>query len=75
MSGIILTILTAIHQMIVFIGRYVYKNFVYGEKGRKVPPISNPLLLESATSLAKKIRKRQVTSVEVMKAFIERAKV
>lgn len=74
-SEILLTILTTIHQIIVFIGRYIFKNFVYGEKGEKVPPIKNQLLLESAMSLAKKIRKREVTSVEVMTAFIERAKV
>ncbi|XP_070492125.1 fatty-acid amide hydrolase 2-B-like [Chironomus tepperi] len=73
-SALILTILNTIHQIIVFIGRYVYKNFVYGDRGAKVPPINNPLLLESATSLAKKIRRQEVTSVEVMTAFIERAK-
>lgn len=37
-----------------------------------MPPIKNLLLLESATALAMKIRTRKITSLEVMKAFIER---
>jgi fatty acid amide hydrolase 2 len=48
---------------------------VYGEKGDKVPPVKNLLLLDPATVLAMKIRTRKVTSVEVVKAFIERIQV
>ncbi|KAM7366374.1 hypothetical protein PAMP_015820 [Pampus punctatissimus] len=39
---------------------------------RKLPPINNPLLLVSATQLAKKIRRREVSSVEVVQAYIDR---
>ncbi|XP_037614440.1 fatty-acid amide hydrolase 2-A-like [Sebastes umbrosus] len=40
--------------------------------GKKLPLISNPLLLMSATQLAKKIRRKEVSSVEVMQAYIDR---
>ncbi|XP_023124410.1 fatty-acid amide hydrolase 2-B [Amphiprion ocellaris] len=40
--------------------------------GKKLPPVSNPLLLLSATQLAKKIRRREVSSVEVVQAYIDR---
>ncbi|XP_076828814.1 fatty-acid amide hydrolase 2-B [Brachyhypopomus gauderio] len=38
----------------------------------KLPPIRNPLLKLSAVKLAEKIRKREVSSVEVVQAFIDR---
>ncbi|XP_011143305.1 fatty-acid amide hydrolase 2 [Harpegnathos saltator] len=44
----------------------------YDKKAKKVPPVKDPLLLESAVSLAKKIRTRQVTSEDVVKAYIKR---
>merc|ERR1712071_643745 len=37
-----------------------------------LPPINNLLLLESASSLALKIRTQKVTSEEVVRAFIDR---
>ncbi|KFM74294.1 Fatty-acid amide hydrolase 2, partial [Stegodyphus mimosarum] len=40
----------------------------------QLPPIDNKILLMSATELAEKIRKRQLTCEEVMKAFIMRIK-
>lgn len=46
---------------------------IYGKKGSCMPAITDPLLLESATSLAEKIRTKQVTSVQVLEAFIRRA--
>lgn len=63
-----------IHRFICLIGRFIFKK-VYGEKGDKVPPVKNLLLLDPATVLAMKIRTRKVTSVEVVKAFIERIQV
>ncbi|XP_013876481.1 fatty-acid amide hydrolase 2-B [Austrofundulus limnaeus] len=39
---------------------------------RNLPPVSNPLLLLSATQLAKKIRRKEVSSVEVVQAYIDR---
>lgn len=44
-----------------------------GSYSEKVPKIQNPLCLQSATRLAKMIRNREVTAVEVMQAFIQRA--
>ncbi|XP_030635839.1 fatty-acid amide hydrolase 2-B [Chanos chanos] len=41
-------------------------------KPTKLPPISNPLLRLSAVQLARKIRKREVSSVEVVQAYIDR---
>ncbi|XP_074518015.1 fatty-acid amide hydrolase 2-B [Halichoeres trimaculatus] len=40
--------------------------------GKKVPPVSDPLLLVSAKQLATKIRRKEVTSVEVVQAYIDR---
>ncbi|XP_074480043.1 fatty-acid amide hydrolase 2-B-like isoform X1 [Sebastes fasciatus] len=40
--------------------------------GKKLPLITNPLLLVSATQLAKKIRRKEVSSVEVVQAYINR---
>ncbi|MEQ2262691.1 Fatty-acid amide hydrolase 2-A [Xenotaenia resolanae] len=39
---------------------------------KKLPPVTNPLLLQSATQLAKKIRRKEVSSVEVVQAYIDR---
>lgn len=46
----------------------------YDSRVEKVKGISNPILLESAISLARKIRNRQLTSEEVVSAFIQRIK-
>ncbi|XP_010746554.1 fatty-acid amide hydrolase 2-B [Larimichthys crocea] len=40
--------------------------------GKKLPPVTNPLLLVSAAQLAKKIRRKEVSSVEVVQAYIDR---
>lgn len=47
---------------------------LYGSSGEKVPPIDNLLLLDSATTLAHKIRTKKVTSYEVVQSFINRIK-
>ncbi|XP_055055856.2 fatty-acid amide hydrolase 2-B [Misgurnus anguillicaudatus] len=39
---------------------------------KRLPPIENPLLTLSAIQLARKIRRREVTSVEVVQAYIDR---
>ncbi|XP_076179172.1 fatty-acid amide hydrolase 2 [Ptiloglossa arizonensis] len=46
----------------------------YEHSSKKVPPIKNHLLLMSASQLAHNIRTKKVSSVEVVTAFIERAK-
>ncbi|XP_038059114.1 fatty-acid amide hydrolase 2-like [Patiria miniata] len=40
----------------------------------KIPPVRNPLLLESASSLAKKIRSRKLKSLTIVEAYIDRIK-
>lgn len=40
--------------------------------GKRLPPVTNPLLVMSATQLAKKIRRKEVSSVEVVRAYIDR---
>lgn len=49
-------------RLIHLIARLLFK-FIYGEKGESMPAITDPILLESATSLASKIRKQEVCSV------------
>ncbi|KAL0129367.1 hypothetical protein PUN28_004218 [Cardiocondyla obscurior] len=46
----------------------------YDSKAEKVPPVKDELLLESAISLAEKIRTKKITSEEVVRAYIERCK-
>ncbi|KAM3590122.1 uncharacterized protein V6R79_004053 [Siganus canaliculatus] len=43
-----------------------------GIDGKKLPPVRNPLLLQSARQLARKIRRKEVSSVEVVQAYIDR---
>ncbi|GFG29557.1 hypothetical protein Cfor_12374 [Coptotermes formosanus] len=55
--------------------RCIMKPFItlrYIRTSKKLPPIRNKLLLHSATTLARMIRTRQVTSEEVVKAYISR---
>ncbi|XP_070710396.1 fatty-acid amide hydrolase 2-B [Pempheris klunzingeri] len=40
--------------------------------GRRLPPVRNPLLLVPAMQLAKKIRRKEVSSVEVVQVYIDR---
>ncbi|XP_046652428.1 fatty-acid amide hydrolase 2-like [Daphnia pulicaria] len=49
--------------------------FIYRNKEKtQLPAIEDPILLESATSLAKKIRTQKITSEEVVSVFINRIK-
>ncbi|KAL0275363.1 UNVERIFIED_CONTAM: hypothetical protein PYX00_003227 [Menopon gallinae] len=47
---------------------------IYGGPGAKVPPLNDLILLDSATTLAHKIRTKKLTSVEVVQSFINRIK-
>lgn len=42
------------------------------KRPKHLPPITNPLLTLSAVQLAEKIRRREVSSVEVVQAYIDR---
>ncbi|XP_037116225.1 fatty-acid amide hydrolase 2-B [Syngnathus acus] len=50
--------------------RFVYSRTT--ETRRRVPPLDNPLLCVSATQLAGRIRRREVSSVEVVQAYVDR---
>lgn len=67
-------IFNLIHRLACIFIRFILVK-IHGEKGDKVRPVNNLILLDPATVLAKKIRTREITSVEVLKAFIERIKV
>ncbi|XP_014467219.1 PREDICTED: fatty-acid amide hydrolase 2-B-like isoform X3 [Dinoponera quadriceps] len=49
-------------------------SFIHYRKPPSIPPITEPLLMISATELAKKIRERKYTSYEVVSAYIKRIK-
>lgn len=46
--------------------------FYYGSKKETIPQIKESFLLESATSIANKIRKRELSSEQIVRAFIDR---
>ncbi|CAF3520795.1 unnamed protein product [Rotaria sp. Silwood1] len=47
---------------------------IYGNQKFKLPPITNQILLQPATVIAKRIRQRQITAYEVVRAYIDRIK-
>ncbi|KAG8196361.1 hypothetical protein JTE90_009579 [Oedothorax gibbosus] len=51
---------------------FIYHFFM--GKSKVLPPIDNKILLMPATELAQKIRKRQLSCVEVMEAYVARCK-
>ncbi|XP_014467904.1 PREDICTED: fatty-acid amide hydrolase 2-like [Dinoponera quadriceps] len=62
-----------LHYFLDYIIDFVF-GIYYDKKAKKVPSVKDPLLLESAVSLAEKIRTRQITSECVVKAYIKRCK-
>lgn len=71
--SLVKTVINVVHKFLVLLVRWLSRT-VYGEHGKRMPPITNLILMESATSLAAKIRTRKLTSVEVTQAFIDRCK-
>ena len=60
-----------------FISDVIYKFLYESEKDdpeRRIPPVTDVLLLDSATTLAKKIREQTVTSVDIIDIYIKRLK-
>lgn len=47
-------------RLYTMLARFMFR-FIYGDKGQSMPAITDPILLESATSLASKIRKQEVS--------------
>lgn len=58
--GFVKTVINIWHRFMVLMFRMLVQ-FLYGEKGEAMPPIKNLILLDSATTLAYKIRTRKVT--------------
>ena len=58
---IFLTASQLFHRFFLLIARLCFRLF-YGDKGKSMPPIQDLTLMESATSLAYKIRTRKVNS-------------
>lgn len=61
------------HRVLCLVFR-VMVTWIYGAKGKSMPPINDLVLLESASSLAHKIRCKKITSVAVVQSFIDRIK-
>lgn len=60
-----------LHAVVEVIVRCFFR-LLYGRTGQKMPPIRDLLLLESASSIAYKIRTKKVSSMQVLNSFIER---
>lgn len=50
-------------------------NYLYGASRRCLPPITDEILILPAHELAARIRRRELTSEEVVRAFINRARI
>lgn len=57
--------LTLLHRFCMVIGRFIFQ-FIYGKKGQVMPPIKDLTLMESATSLATKIRTQKVYKINLI---------
>ncbi|UJR16507.1 hypothetical protein I4U23_003409 [Adineta vaga] len=57
-----------------FLSIWIYLGFllIYGNQKFRLPPITNQLLLQSATVIAKRIRQRETTSYDVVRVHIDR---
>ncbi|XP_065366711.1 fatty-acid amide hydrolase 2-A [Calliphora vicina] len=62
-----------VFRLINIIARFIFQ-LIYGVNGKSMPAITDPILLESASSLARKIRRQELTSVQVLESFIRRIK-
>ncbi|XP_017783293.1 PREDICTED: fatty-acid amide hydrolase 2-like [Nicrophorus vespilloides] len=67
---LLLRILSLILRIFSWIASPIF--WIMSTSGRKVPPIQNEILLINARSLAEKIRRRELKSVDVVKAYVAR---
>ncbi|XP_071538036.1 fatty-acid amide hydrolase 2 isoform X3 [Panulirus ornatus] len=67
-------ILRSVRLLFEMLSCLIFGIMYYGNPHSPLPPITNLILLESATALATKIRTRKLTSEEVVKSFIARIK-
>ncbi|XP_050347395.1 fatty-acid amide hydrolase 2-like [Nymphalis io] len=66
-----LRLLSALRAILDLVTRFFFKLY-YGTKGKKLPPIKDDILKQPAVDVARKIRTKQITSVDVVKACIRR---
>ena len=52
----------------------VFHLLYLGHKHAPLPPVTDEILLTSATQLSAKIRQRELTSVQIVQAYIDRIK-
>lgn len=72
-SPVLVFVLRIVRYVIDFATSFVF-GIIYSWKYEKIESVKNPVLLETATSLAEKIRKSQLKSVDVVNAYIARIK-
>lgn len=58
-ESIIWNIINGLHHYLCLFVRFIMVK-LYGKRGQSMPPVNDRLLLESATSIAEKIRTKQV---------------
>lgn len=63
--GFVKSVINIVHRFLVLMFRMLIQ-FLYGEKGESMPPIKNLILLDSATTLAYKIRTRKVCTSDAI---------
>ncbi|CAH0694602.1 unnamed protein product [Spodoptera exigua] len=68
-----LRVVHVLRLILASIGKFVLSLY-YGTEGEKIPPIYDDILKEPAVVVAKKIRNKEITSVEVVEACIRRIK-
>lgn len=66
--------LTFLRKIYDFVCDYIFSIIYSNVEVKKIPPAKDPLLRETAISLAEKIRNREVTSQKVVETFINRVK-
>jgi len=74
LKQLLIALLKLIRFIADFLSDIVYKLIYEGNRHINIPQIQNDLLLKPAIKLAELIRTRQVTSVQVTSAFIQRIK-
>ncbi|KAM3965665.1 fatty-acid amide hydrolase 2 [Aphomia sociella] len=71
--GLKLKVLHVLRILFAAIGK-VFFSLYYGNEGKKIPPITDNILKDSAIEVARKIRHKEITSVEVLEICIRRIK-
>uniref|UniRef100_A0A2A4J577 Amidase domain-containing protein n=1 Tax=Heliothis virescens TaxID=7102 RepID=A0A2A4J577_HELVI len=71
--GLKLRVVHVVRLIFASIGRFIFSLY-YGVEGERIPPIYDDILKEPAIVVAKKIRNKEITSVEVLEACIRRIK-